>query len=139
MSQTVALLGALLVVLLLNAAMVLYFARSERAVDGVEPRSAEQSQSDDDRSSASSREQPGLLMVDRPTTGDGRPSDGDRSGSSVPASSAPPLESDGPTTDCRTCGTTNEQGYQFCRWCVSALGRDDGAVQSGANATGRTF
>jgi len=109
MTQTLTLVGALVVVLLLNAAMVAYYARSRGVA------------SDDAMGSAG----------DEATSRDGA--------APTPEGTAPPLEADGPTVDCRRCGTVNRSRYRFCRWCVAPLSNGEAPDHPGAAVSGRAF
>ena len=108
MTQTLTLVGALVVVLLLNAAMVAYYVRRG-------------SDAPDDRLRGAGRAEA--------STGDGAPPEG----------TAPPLEADGPTVDCRRCGTVNRSRYRFCRWCVAPLSNGEAPDHPGAAVSGRAF
>ncbi|MFW5900654.1 MAG: DUF7577 domain-containing protein [Halodesulfurarchaeum sp.] len=40
---------------------------------------------------------------------------------------------EGPTVLCQECGTANEQGYRFCRSCISELPQPGGFERDGGN------
>jgi hypothetical protein len=110
MAGTGLLLGALLLIAVLNAVTVWYFARSDRA--------------------ASFREE-FAPDVDADAPRDRPPAE----------SPAPPLRpGDAETLTCRQCGTENLAGYQYCRWCVSALSAGTDAAAADTDAPdGRAF
>lgn len=112
MAGTGLLLGALLLIAVLNAVTVWYFARSDRTA-GLR----EEFAPDVDPDPNATRDHP-------------------------PAESpAPPLRRrDAETLTCRQCGTENLAGYQYCRWCVSALSAGTGAAAADTDAPdGRAF